>query len=264
MWADESDTMNVDFEDAREAVGWLRYGVSTHELSNGRSDWTFQTNTEPTRYTFDIQFVDLLDESNEQFQFMLGHHDPVTYIDSVELFNLGDFDKLTPDVVEVETVTVSAEASNVAVGGTLQMSAEVLPADATLTGVKWMVDTTGAGNATIDEAGVLTGVAVGPVMVKAMAMDDSGMYGEMEITVSGPEGIEDKFVSTLKVYPNPAVNELNVELTTDNSLVTIYNSVGAKMTEVRVSGTHHSFDISEYASGIYFVKTGELVAKFIK
>lgn len=66
------------------------------------------------------------------------------------------------------------------------------------------------------------------------------------------------------VYPNPAVNKLHIELSTVNTQVSIYNSVGIKMEETVVNGTHHTFDISRYAQGMYFVKANEGIRKFIK
>jgi len=259
-WADEPDTFNVDFEDSNQ--DYLRYGISTHELSNGRSDWTFVTEVTPTKYVFDVQFVDKIENTNESCQFMLGLHDPVVYIDSIELINDNDLALLT-EYKPVESIEVSADASTVATGGTLQMSAEVLPEDADYTGVRWSVEP-GTGWASIDENGLLTGDTAGTVTVVASAKDDSQQMGTLDITVSWPEGIEQQKVSALKLYPNPAVNQLNVELPTLNATVSIYNSVGQKMEEVNVTGTKHSFDISSYAKGIYFVRTGDSVAKFIK
>ncbi len=263
LWADESDTMNLDFEDAREAVGYQRLGVSTHELApGGISDWTFDSPTEPTKYIFDVQFTSLVPESNQQFQFMLGHHDPVVYIDSVELVRVDDLAFLTTDYIPVEAITVSG-ASTVALGESIQLSAEVFPAEATLTGVKWMVEP-GSGDASIDENGLLTADTAGSVIVKAMAKDDSGVMGTLNVEVTWPLGVPEQSAGTLKVYPNPAVSELNVVLTRENSTVSIYNSVGMKMDEVLVRGTEHRFDISAYAAGIYFVRTDNAVSKFVK
>jgi hypothetical protein len=121
----------------------------------------------------------------------------------------------------------------------------------------------GTGYATIDAAGLLTGDTAGLVTVVATAMDDSGVMGVMDVTV-GVVGISQKSVETLSVYPNPAVNELNVVLTSENTRVSIYNGVGQKMIELVVSGTEYKFDISSYAAGIYFVKTETAIAKFVK
>ena len=69
---------------------------------------------------------------------------------------------------------------------------------------------------------------------------------------------------SINVYPNPATSTLNVDLPTANTKVAIYNSVGIKMDEVIVPGTHHSFDVSKYTPGVYFVKTNESVVKFMR
>ncbi len=66
LWADETDTMNLDFEDARADVEYNRYGKSLHLLAVGEeSEWNFDSPIEPTKYIFDVQFVELIaGESN--------------------------------------------------------------------------------------------------------------------------------------------------------------------------------------------------------
>lgn len=72
--------------------------------------------------------------------------------------------------------------------------------------------------------------------------------------------------TTLNVYPNPANDILNVSLTgvSSKTRIAIYNSVGLKMEEVEVVGNHHAFDVSKYASGLYFVKSNDQVVKFVR
>jgi len=67
--------------------------------------------------------------------------------------------------------------------GTLQMNADILPADATNKSVIWSVikDT---GDASIDSFGLLTAVSNGTVTVKAAANDGSGKSGTKTITIS--------------------------------------------------------------------------------
>ena len=262
LLSDDPDTFNVDFEDARAEVGYHRYGVSDSEFAtDGTSDWTFQSPTAKTRYVFDVNFPDLLDESNEQFQFMLGHHDPTVYIDSVELININDLEKLTPGYIPVTEIVLSG-GDAVEVDASLQMAAVAAPSNATLTEVRWSV-VNGTGEATVDETGLVTGVADGLVTVVATAKDDSKVTGVMDVTV-GTVGISQQSVETLRLYPNPAVNELNVVLTSKNTSVSIYNAVGQRMEQLVVSGTEYKFDISSYAAGIYFVKTETAIAKFVK
>lgn len=71
-------------------------------------------------------------------------------------------------------------------------------------------------------------------------------------------------METLDVYPNPAKDKLHVNLTNGNTKVVIYNSIGVVMEQAEVSGTHHMFDVSRYAPGMYFVKANNTVVKFMK
>ncbi|OAS18042.1 Ig-like domain-containing protein, partial [Paenibacillus oryzisoli] len=82
------------------------------------------------------------------------------------------------------TVTGKGEATSVPIGSTLVMNADVLPLNATNASVTWSV-APGTGNATIDETtGLLTGTAIGEVVVKATAKDLSGIYGTKTITIA--------------------------------------------------------------------------------
>ncbi|MGE0019041.1 MAG: sugar-binding protein [Draconibacterium sp.] len=74
----------------------------------------------------------------------------------------------------------------------------------------------------------------------------------------------DQRLATFEIYPNPADTKLHISLNTENTVVAIYNSVGVKMEEVLVPGTHHIFDVSRYTKGLYFVKANNSVMKFVK
>ena len=74
----------------------------------------------------------------------------------------------------------------------------------------------------------------------------------------------DQRLATFEIYPNPADTKLHISLNTENTIVAIYNSVGVKMEEVLVPGTHHIFDVSRYTKGLYFVKANNSVMKFVK
>ncbi len=267
MWSEVADSFYIDFEDP--ANDYLRYGSTSSEWSpGGTSEWWIITEQDPTKYVIDdLIFGNKVENTSENFNLMGGgHNNGGVFIDSLILINSNDLSMLADPYTEVESVTVSGEggATAVPVGGTLQMAAEVLPAEADYSDVVYWSVVPGTGDATIDDDGILTGDTVGTVTVIASASDDSQVVGTMQVSVSWPEGIQQNAVNTLKVYPNPAVNELNVVLTRENSTVAIYNSVGMKMEEVTVTGTEHKFNISSYASGIYFVKTEDSVVKFIK
>jgi len=263
LTADESSTFNVDFEDAREEVDYRRLGESTHAYaSNGTSDWTFDSPTSRSRYLFDVRFTHLVEESNEQLMFMLGHHDPVVAIDSVELINVKDLEKLTADYVPVEHIIVNGESS-VILGESIQLAAAVEPGNATLAEVDWML-TPESGSASIDGQGMLTGLEVGTVSVQARARDDSKVVGVLKVSVTSPVGFDQQPANGLEIFPNPASHEIHVVLTHAANKVSIYDSGGKLMDELLLKGSECAFDVSNYPQGVYVVKAGNLVAKFLK
>lgn len=84
--------------------------------------------------------------------------------------------------LSVSKITVSSGENTVAKNVTMQMGAEVLPMDADNKTVTWSVES-GSGDATIDSNGLLKGLEIGTVTVKAAANDGSGIVGTKKITV---------------------------------------------------------------------------------
>lgn len=90
------------------------------------------------------------------------------------------------DATPVTSITVSGAggASTISVNdGTLQLSASVLPVDATNKNVTWSISS-GTGSATISSGGLVTAVSDGTVTARATANDGSGVYNDMVITIS--------------------------------------------------------------------------------
>jgi PKD repeat protein/photosystem II stability/assembly factor-like uncharacterized protein len=90
-----------------------------------------------------------------------------------------------PDIL-VSGITVTSETGFSTIetdNGTLKMIPSVLPENASVQNVKWSV-ISGTGRATISADGTLTAKLNGTVTVRATAMDDSGVFGEITITIS--------------------------------------------------------------------------------
>jgi len=242
-----------------------RYGTSTHEYAlTSESDWTFDVTTDPTKYVFDVVFDEKLENTNEALNFMLGLSDTIVYLDSVMLINELDLDLLT-DYTPVSSVdvTTAGDVTYIEEGTTVQMSAAVLPAEADHPDIVWSI-VNKTGYATIDEAGLVSADTIGLVTIMASTIDDSNVFGSFDLEIRIAGAVSNETTQTLKVYPNPAVNELNIVVGNDEATVSIYNSVGMRMTEMIADEDLITIDISSYASGVYFVKTGNLVAKFVK
>ncbi len=91
-----------------------------------------------------------------------------------------------PAPVLITSITVSGAGNAIAIStpsGTLQMSAAVLPANATNKAITWSV-TNGTGSALISASGLLTAVANGVVTVKAASNDGSTVFGSLDVTLS--------------------------------------------------------------------------------
>jgi len=66
-----------------------------------------------------------------------------------------------------------------------QYTADVAPSDATDPSVTWSIVQID-GDATVDDTGLVTSVAVGSVKVVATANDGSGVSGEKTVTITAP------------------------------------------------------------------------------
>lgn len=89
--------------------------------------------------------------------------------------------------VPVTGITVTGGTSITTKDGTLQLAANVTPANATNKNVIWRIQS-GSAYASINSSGLVTATANGTVMVRATAQDGSGAYGEKQVTISGQVG----------------------------------------------------------------------------
>ncbi|MDO9628587.1 MAG: Ig-like domain-containing protein, partial [Acholeplasmataceae bacterium] len=96
---------------------------------------------------------------------------------------------LSNQEIVAESIVVSSALNAVAIttfGGTLQMTAVVLPANAVDKSVIWSVEN-GTGAATISANGLLTATANGTVTVKATTTNNALLFDTMVITLSNQE-----------------------------------------------------------------------------
>jgi uncharacterized protein YjdB len=67
--------------------------------------------------------------------------------------------------------------------GTYQLTAVVLPVDATDKSLTWSVSA-GLGKATVNQSGLVMAVANGTVTIKAASNDGSGVFGTIDIIIT--------------------------------------------------------------------------------
>ncbi len=77
--------------------------------------------------------------------------------------------------------------------------------------------------------------------------------------------ISDNKTSTIRIYPNPVNDILNVVLNQRNTKLTIYNSLGCKIDEFISYENTAEIDVSHYSPGVYLLSSGDgSVVKFVK
>lgn len=85
----------------------------------------------------------------------------------------------------------------------------------------------------------------------------------VNVTLVGIEEIENIY-RNIKVYPNPTNEFLNIDAESAISEIIIINSLGEIVFEQIIPNSSISIDTRNLTSGIYFVKIGNSVVKFIK
>lgn len=112
------------------------------------------------------------------------------------------------ELVTASSVEVQADAETLEVGSAMQMQAAISPDEATLEVVEWSVEPEAGsgGQATISENGILTGVSAGTVIVRASALDGSGVSDDMHIEITNLTAIRQERADSFVIYPNPVTN----------------------------------------------------------
>ena len=78
-------------------------------------------------------------------------------------------------------------------------------------------------------------------------------------------GINDIKQAEIKVYPSPAEKYIYVDSDSWNKYeIIITNILGQVVKDISFEGTRISIDVADLKSGIYFVKSGDSVVKFVK
>jgi uncharacterized protein YjdB len=162
-------------------------------------------------------------------------------------------------IVDVETITVTGAGGATAIstfGGTLQMSAAVLPENATDPSVTWSVSDETI--ATIDANGLLTSVANGDVTVTATANDGSGVSGDLVVAISNQDetgiGSADLLSKGLSIYPNPAGAILNIRSSVDVAMINIIDVTGQTISILENPGRESSISLEDIPAGVYILK----------
>ena len=137
-----------------------------------------------------------------------------------------------PQTVYVKSIVVTSSAISITENkGTLQMSAIIAPSNATNKSVEWSI-TSGSGIAVIDSSGLLSASDNGVVTVRATATDGSGVFGELDITITGQP--QQNMVQA-RTAINIAMNKFKpTNSTTESDILNLANSVVTKNISIKI------------------------------
>jgi hypothetical protein len=161
-------------------------------------------------------------------------------------------------LIPVTGITISAEGGASSIDtkdGTLQLSVEVLPADASDKSVTWSL-TGGTGQASVSASGLVTAIADGTVTAAAAANDGSGISDSYPIIISNqqiPSGINRGETDQYGIILNDG--ELTVQMPENAQCQTLslYNLQGMLVTKFTEPANPVIFDLGTLPSGFYFL-----------
>ena len=126
---------------------------------------------------------------------------------------------ISNQLVLISGISVAGEGGSTGIfndSGTLQLTASVLPSNATNKTIIWSIED-GTGKAAINTSGLVSAVENGTVTAKASSTDGSGIYGTLVITISG---------QTVSITDITVTGEGGAStITADNSSLQLYAEV---------------------------------------
>ncbi len=234
------DTFGVVNQNGNDAIELFRVGESIETFGDVNVDGSGE----------DWEYTGAWAYKNAASKWIVGDvnctDSSTTIFDSDCIFPICEGAKVSSIVVSGQNNDSTITLNN----GTLQMLANVLPADAENKDVTWSVNNPSL--ASISATGLLTALANGTVRVKATAKDGSGIEGSKNVVITGQSnGLEGVQKVNLKVYPNPVENYLSINSNMPIASYAIYSIQGKLLMEGQVIA--QQVDMSNLQPGIYLI-----------
>jgi uncharacterized protein YjdB len=153
--------------------------------------------------------------------------------------------------VPVQSVTISPSNTLIEVGANTQLTAVILPDNVTDKSLAW--STSNSSIATVNQNGLVIGVAIGTVTITATA-DNGTIIGVAEVTVNPITSLFSVSKSTEpKIYPNPASDKIRIVHNSDKLSVRIFDGLGILQWSGHAD-KNGEVDIGNLSGGMYTVE----------
>ena len=164
--------------------------------------------------------------------------------------------------VLAQQITILSDKEDMVIEGdagetSLQLMAAIYPLNTTVQRLNWQV-TEGNDIATISTSGLLTATENGTVTVRVYAVDGSGVYGEVQIRVTGLTAIEpikaEEYRSVLKASFSEGRLTVWGIPSDEKATLYVYNTNGCLMTVGEVSGANATLSCGNIPSGVFLCR----------
>jgi uncharacterized protein YjdB len=202
-----------------------------------------------TTVTFDLADLTLTNKQINTINFQIaGGTDTkmLSYIDNILLRTSGTID------VSGITIDETATISKTTIDAPFQLTATVMPANATNKLVNWSSSDTKV--AVVSSTGLVTIKDKGTSTISAVSHENATIKSSLELTVSFPVGIANELSNMVIVYPNPFNREIVVSNLVQVEKVELTNILGSRMRVVNSNDKNSiTIETNDFSSGIYLL-----------
>ncbi|MEI6090073.1 MAG: T9SS type A sorting domain-containing protein [bacterium] len=165
--------------------------------------------------------------------------------------------------IKVTSVVLDQQLFQIYINDSEKLNVTVLPW--TATNKNFSFRSTNDEVASVLPSGVVTGLKPGSANI-IVKTEDGGFEDTCWVKVYDPIGVEDEEAdSIITISPNPATNFIEISKPCLDCNIEIYNVLGEKV--ISASARHAvqlRINIADLPKGMYFVKAGERITKFVK
>ncbi len=192
-------------------------------------------------------------------------------VSSFSPFTLGSSTNVNPLPVKLLDFSASIVSSNVNVKWTTtsEINNDYFNVEKSLDGKNWSVIGTVKGAGNTEALTNYNFVDANPIMgMQYYRLQQNDINGDFTYSAIAPVNFTNTVTSQISIFPMPASNFINVELTGVSEMsVTIYNTNGQKVFEA-TSGNLQTIDIQDFNAGLYIIEVkadnNVISSKFLK
>ena len=159
---------------------------------------------------------------------------------------------VTAGDVPLTGLKVNPSETHIAVEQTLSLNVSYEPASTTHKGVKWA--TSDAAIVTVDQSGIIKGIAVGEAIITAKSKEDETIKGTCRVIVDSATAIEDAAFTNVLVAPNPFDNQLRIVNGELRGTYALLNAQGVVVRAGNMVGSEVVIETSDLTSGLYLLR----------